>query len=459
MSKIKSKTNITIGVIGFLSFFGILLETAINVIIPTLTKEFHTNLGTTQWLTTGYLLLVTFTMITTAFLLKMFHIKKLFITAVFINLIGCFLCILAPNFFILLIGRLLQAISTGISTPLLFFVINALIPSNRLGTYIGFAGMLISLAPSLGPTYGGLIESFFSWRLIFWIIIPFLLLILLIGLKKITFVNTINKTHFDYIGFISLIVFLGGIEVILNQLGNHSWNNDLSVETSIIIIAVIIFTLYNYKGKYKIADWSILRKPLLSLRLFNYFTLQFSNIGLAFLIPIFAQNFLDTNSFIAGLVLFPGSIIGSFLTPFAGRWYDKTNFLKPLITSDTLVIIGAGLFLIFTQDLSVWLLLLFFLILRIGFNIGFSNTMSDASKNTPFKKNADQSSIFQMTQQYAGSIGTAIMSLMVSLQERLIPTNQKLAYLIGSRLSFSIVLILAILSLIGTLISKKFLKN
>ncbi|MFM9598187.1 MFS transporter, partial [Streptomyces scabiei] len=71
-------------------------------------------------------------------------------------------CLTAPNFWVLMLGRLFQASGTGISTPLMFSIIFSEIPREHWGTYSGIAAMLISLAPALGPTYGGIMNHYFS---------------------------------------------------------------------------------------------------------------------------------------------------------------------------------------------------------------------------------------------------------------------------------------------------------
>lgn len=107
------ETKGSIVAVGLLSFIGILVETSMNVTFPTLMKEMNVNLATVQWLTTAYLLLVTIVMSSTAFVLKRFSFRHIFFFAALMSLAGSLIAMLAPNFTLLLIGRLLQAIATG----------------------------------------------------------------------------------------------------------------------------------------------------------------------------------------------------------------------------------------------------------------------------------------------------------------------------------------------------------
>ena len=153
--------------VALLTFIGIMAETALNVTFPELARVFKIALDTTQWLTAGYLLMVTIMMGTTAYLLKRFSTKHLQLAAVVAFIIGDIGSAMAPNFTILMLSRLLQAVATGIATPTLFHLVFTQVPREKLGMMTGMAGMIISFAPALGPTYGGWVSTSMSWRALF----------------------------------------------------------------------------------------------------------------------------------------------------------------------------------------------------------------------------------------------------------------------------------------------------
>lgn len=179
------RTKLAIVSVGLLSFVGILTETSMNVTFPTLMRQMHVSLATVQWLTTGYLLLVTIVMSTTAYVLKRFSPRSLFVFALVMSTLGTVMCLVAPNFPLLLAGRMLQAFATGIATPLMFQLIFTRVPLRRIGVYTGFASVIVSLAPALGPTYGGVLTSVWSWRAIFSGVLPLLVLIAIAGLISV----------------------------------------------------------------------------------------------------------------------------------------------------------------------------------------------------------------------------------------------------------------------------------
>lgn len=153
--KKSNKVNLAIFSAGLMTFTGILNETSMNVTYPLLVKQFHQSLAAVQWITTAYLLTVTIVMGATAYLLKRFPARWLHLAAGLAFICGCLLCALTSSFPLMLVGRIIQGIATGFSTPIMFQLIFTQVPKEKLGLMTGFAGMIISLAPALGPTYGG----------------------------------------------------------------------------------------------------------------------------------------------------------------------------------------------------------------------------------------------------------------------------------------------------------------
>lgn len=451
---VSTRVKLSIFAVGLLSFTGILIETSMNVTFPTLTKVLNVSLGTIQWLTTGYLLLTTVVMSTTAYILKKINPRKIFVFAATLCLIGSLICMVAPNFPILMAGRLLQAVATGLSTPLMFNLIFLEVPQSKLGLYTGLAGVVISLAPALGPTYGGIINRIWTWREIFVGVIPLIVILFLIGYFSIQGkVPGTKGISFDYGSVIGLAIIFSMILFTFDQAGAHGWTSLNFVGWLIVSIAVIgIFSWYNRRSSRQLIDFSILKLPVLRLRLFSYFSLQFINIGLSFVLPIFAQTALKLDSAQAGLMLLPGSLLGAVVGPFAGYLYDKKGALIPLLFSGSLMTIGSALFWFKSESLTLTSITLIYIILRIGFNFGFGTSLSDGSMQVQGPKKSDQNSLFSMMQQYAGSLGTNVLSVVISAVALTSGTkNTVYNTILGTKIDFVVLTVLSLLVLISVI--------
>nr|WP_225419527.1 MFS transporter [Lacticaseibacillus baoqingensis] len=401
---------------GLLSFTGILVETSMNVTFPTLIREMQITLDTVQWLATAYLLLVTIVMSTTAYVLKRFAPKRVFLFAVTICLLGGLLCLVAPNFAVLLVGRLMQAVATGLATPLMFQLIFSAVPPSKLGIYTGFASVIVSLAPALGPTYGGVLTSLWSWRAIFVGILPLIAIVALLGSVCIQGQpQGVGGRKFDLVGVGLLAATFTSLLFTFNAAGGHGWLSAAFGGWLVVsVVIALVLVAYARRSSRRIFDYAVLKLPVLRWRLVNYFGLQFINIGLSFVLPLYAQNVLGASASAAGLMLLPGALIGALVAPIAGGVYDRRGPVLTLAFSGSMAAVAMALFLGFGQALSVAVIAGLFIVLRLGFNSGFGVAISDASTQVAVSQKADQNALFSMMQQYAGSIGTGVMSAVIS---------------------------------------------
>ncbi|MBT1021182.1 MFS transporter, partial [Enterococcus faecium] len=159
---------------GMMSFAGVLIETAMNVTFPTLIRQFDLTTAQVQWVTTIYLLMISIIVPLSTYLNRNFSLKKLFLASNLLFLAGIMIDFFSPTFMVLLFGRLLQGAATGIALPLMFHIILTFAPLNRRGAMMGVGTLTTAIAPAIGPTYGGIMTSHFTWNHIFLFLVPVL---------------------------------------------------------------------------------------------------------------------------------------------------------------------------------------------------------------------------------------------------------------------------------------------
>ncbi|USS88901.1 MFS transporter [Fructilactobacillus cliffordii] len=446
--KIPLKTNLAILAAAFLSFSGVLLETSMNVTFPELAKELNVSLDTIQWITTGYLLVVTITMSTTAFLLKRYPVKRIFAISSLLFVIGDLLSVLAPNFPVLLAGRLIQAGSTGLAMPMMYQVIFALIPKRRIGTYVGIASMVVSLAPALGPTYGGALSSLLSWRYIFIVILPFILLTFWLGSKTLDLQPQGVQKHFDFVALGWLAITLFSFVWATNQLGSaHGTILPWLIPLLIGLCSLTLFVWTNNHGNTQVLSLHPLKNSSISLNAIVYMMLMFVNIGISFVIPIYSEVVFHVTPLAAGLILLPGSIIGGAISPVAGFAYDRYGAFKPILSGMILFTIATFCFSISSKWATPMAFMLLFSLLRIGMNMAFANLLSNSQAIAPVRQSADVNSLFNMLQQYAGSLGTSLLaSGLAFYQNQAHGANAQMAATIqGGHLDYTLLFVIAVI--------------
>lgn len=189
-----------------MSFIGVLVETAMNVAFPTLMKQFGLATNTVQWMTSIYLLVISVIVPLSAVLKSFFKTKQLFVTANLLFFAGLLLDVLAPNFAILLLGRAIQGLGTGIALPLMFNIIFEQVPADKIGLMMGFGNLITGVAPALGPTFVGFVINNLGWRLM-----PLIILSLFLGLYGIQQKSKIVKIKPDFLSIVFIAVPFVGV--------------------------------------------------------------------------------------------------------------------------------------------------------------------------------------------------------------------------------------------------------
>lgn len=408
------KNIIAVLVVSMMSFVGILTETSLNVTFPIMMKQFRVSLDTVQWTTTGYLLMIAIIMVTTSYLNERFTAKQQFSAACIGFIVGSLISAAAPNFVILLVGRLISALGAGLSTPLMFNLITEVMPRQKWGVYMGIAGLVVAMAPTLGPAFGGAITYYFNWRLIFIIVVILALIVFVIGLAVIGKYHEQVKGSFDWLNFIVLALAFICLTLGVNQISKGLKNWKLWLLLALAIIFFGTFVKLSQKSDKKLLDLAVFHDRAFLFGSAAYFLLQFINIGISFVLPNYVQIVQKQSSLIGGLILLPGSILAGLLNPFFGKLYDTVGAKLPLYLGGSLMMLSCLLFAIFGLNLSTILIVFIYGLMMLGHRMSFSNTLAESLKLQTGHLRADATAVCQTSQQLAGSMGTTILAAIIA---------------------------------------------
>nr|WP_198551946.1 MULTISPECIES: MFS transporter [Psychrobacter] len=201
-------------------FVGLFSETALNMALGNLMTEFNVVSSTVQWITTGYLLTMGILIPVSALLIQWFSTRQLFVASLLFSIAGALVSGIAPMFEVLLLGRVIQAIGTGLLIPLMFNTILIIFPIHKRGTIMGLVGLVMMSAPAIGPATAGLIIEVLSWNWILWLLIPFLVFSLIYGLLFMQNVTELTKPKIDVLSIFLSTLGFGGI-VYGSNLSSH----------------------------------------------------------------------------------------------------------------------------------------------------------------------------------------------------------------------------------------------
>lgn len=450
MSRSKQRKNtLAILSVAFMSFVGILTETSLNVTFPTMMTQFKVALGTIQWTSTGYLLAIAIIMICSSYLNKRFTAKQIFVASCCGFMLGSLISAWAPNFACLLLGRLFSALGAGLSTPLMFNLISEIMPRQKWGLYMGIAGLVVAMAPTLGPAFGGLINYYFNWRIIFVIVTFFALLVCLAGITVIGQYHQQERPRFDWLSFVFLALALISMTLALNQIssGLNNWRFWL-----LLLVTVLFFFAFCQASKHsqkKLLNLKVLRQSGFVFGLLAYFLFQFINIGVSFVLPNYIEIVGHQSSLVGGLVLLPGSIIAGLLSPWFGQIYDRKGAKLPLYGGGTMMTLSCLAFTAFGGNLTAMTIVLIYTLESIAHRLAFSNTLAEALKLQPKVLRADATAICQTAQQLAGSMGTIILAEIITLGQNEKYGSYALRTARGSTAAFAFTFVLGLVILVS----------
>ncbi|RVU71295.1 DHA2 family efflux MFS transporter permease subunit [Lactobacillus xujianguonis] len=434
---------------AFMSFVGILTETSLNVTFPTMMKQFKVSLDTIQWTTTGYLLTIAIIMICSSYLNQRFTAKQLFLTACLGFIVGSIICALAIVFPVLLLGRLVSALSAGLSIPLMFNLITEIMPREKWGFYMGIAGLVVAMAPTLGPAFGGAVNYYLNWRQIFIIVTILALIVLVAGSFVIGQYHEVKKTSFDWMVFILLALSFISLTCGVNQI-SHGLANPLL--WGLLIATIVLLALFIWQSKRslrKLLDLQVFKEKIFICGLLAYFSLQFVNIGTSFVLPNYIQIVGHQSSLIGGLILLPGSIIAGLLNPLFGQIYDRVGAKLPLFLGGIMLTLSCLFFTIFGLNLTVMMIIVLYGLLMLGHRMSFSNTLAETLKYQQGHLRADATAFCQTAQQLAGSIGTTIMAAIIAIWQNKAGASYSVLTAEGSQAAFAFNSFLGLLILVS----------
>lgn len=228
------------------TFSTFITSTMLTTAFPTLMNAFSISADTVQWLTTGFMLVMGIVMPITGFFLQRFDSRKLYLSAIAIFLVGTIICYFAQNFWTILIGRLVMASGVGITAPVYQTIMTTIFPLSQRGAAMGTAGIVIGLAPAIGPTLSGWILIHYSWRMLFLVIMPVSIIVLIMGSFTLRKVLPTRKAPVDWFSVLLSIIGFGSMLYGFSSVGQYQWSDPMVYMT--LIIGVIVVALFIWRS-------------------------------------------------------------------------------------------------------------------------------------------------------------------------------------------------------------------
>lgn len=396
------KTILLIFMLG--AFISILNQTLLFTAFPDIMATFSVDNNTVQWLTTAYMLVNGVWIPVTAYLISRFSTRQLTFFALSTFTFGTLLSALAPNFTLLLISRLIQAIGAGIIIPLMQVVLFTIIPKEKHGTIMGIIGLTTGFAPLIGPSIAGLIINHLSWRYLFWLVFPIGLILVIatvLGMQNVGTPDRTRKLDYQSVAYSTL-----GFGWLLYGTGVLNQQPELGgIFVTLGILFIIDFIYRQSSLDTPMLDFRVFKNRQFSLSLILVVLSFITLIGPQAIIPSLVQTAMHHTALTSALVLLPGAITSLI----SGRLYDHVGGKILAIIGSLTVSVSMIPFLFLTTHSSLSMMAVCLVFKMIGNALVMTPLTTEALNVLPDNLLKHGTAMVNTLRQVGGSIGTGLL--------------------------------------------------
>jgi EmrB/QacA subfamily drug resistance transporter len=397
-------------------FMSTLDSSMVNIALPTIMGEFHSPMADTQWVVLIYLLAITSTLLFWGHLGDRYGRGRVYGCGMMIFALGSLACTISANLALLISSRLFQALGASMMMSTGPAIVKESFPHEQLGRTMGLIGVSVSLGLMSGPSLGGFLVEFFSWRSMFFITVPIGLYFSFQSFRFLPMDRPADGGAIDWNGSVIWAVALCLTSLILT----HTTKMNLSMITTTALVLAAAFLIVSFVAIEKKAS-----HPLLPLELFNsrYFSMGIASAILSFttlfsaiiLTPFYLDRLRCLPPSMTGLVMMalPASIM--LTSPLAGWLAD--HFEKRLISTTGLLIATSGIFLLSTLTVDTSL---FSIAVRLGLTgagqaLFLSPNSAAVLGNTVTRRSGSVAALLATSRNLGMLIGIALATLFFSV--------------------------------------------
>jgi EmrB/QacA subfamily drug resistance transporter len=398
------------------SIMSILDTTIVNVALDTLGRELHSSIANIQWVVTGYMLALAAVIPVTGWAARRFGAKRVYLTSLILFVAGSALCGLATSSTELIGFRVLQGIGGGMILPIGQLMTAEAAGPKRMGRVMSIVAVPAMLAPILGPTIGGLILDNTTWQWIFYVNLPIGIIAVIAALRVLPNVARQPTESLDYLGFVLMATGLPLVTYGLAEVG--STGSFTAAKVVIPLIAgvglVAAFAFHALRVPRPLLDLRLYKRPTFSSASITMFCVGAALFGGMILLPLYWQTIRHESVVTTGLLTAPQGLGAALMMPIAGRLTDRFGGGLLALFGVCLCTVGTIPFGLIGAHSSILWLSVAMLVRGFGIGFAFMPAMSAAFASLKRSELSDATPQLNVLQRVGGSIGTAVLAVILS---------------------------------------------
>lgn len=415
------KEMVMVGVLLVGVLLAVLNQTLLSPALPAIMADLQVDATTVQWLTSGYSLVEAVVIPLSAYLIGRFSTRQLFISAFALFTAGSLAAAIAPNFWVLLLGRVLQAACTGMSMPMVFTVILLVFPREKRGTAMGVIGLIIGFAPAVGPSVAGLLVDSVGWRALFAIVTALSVVVIVLAVAVLKNYGDFARAPFDRL---SVVLSTAGLVCLLYGLSTFASSDNMIVTVALMVAGLALCLLYA-RRQLKLPE-PMLQVGILGTR--KYATsviiiviVQAALMGTGVITPLYIQGVLGFSATMSGVAMLPGALIGAFMGLVSGRLFDRFGVRRVVIPGVIVAVLGASGLVRLGIDSGFITLTLTYTVLVVGLQFTMTPLNTWGVNSLPNSVIQHAQGVSNTLNQVAASMGTAVLVSISALAPAVAP--------------------------------------
>jgi EmrB/QacA subfamily drug resistance transporter len=409
------------GVVVLGAIMSILDITVVNVALPTFQADFASGgeplpYSTVAWTVTAYTLALATVIPLTGWAADRFGTKRLYMTALLLFTAGSVLCAIASTIEALIAFRVIQGLGGGMLMPLGMTIMTKAAGPARMGRLMAILGVPMLLGPIFGPILGGWLIENYSWHWIFLINLPIGAAALVYAWRVLPSDRPEPSESFDWVGMAlmspGLALFLYGISSIPGE--GTFFSSKVIIPGTLGLVMVAGFVVWSFRPAHPLLDLRLFKNRNLTVSTITMFLFAAAFFGGLLLVPTYFQQVRGESALSAGWLMAVQGLGAMITMPIAGSLVDKLPVGR--IVPFGLAAIVGGMFALtqVTATTSYWYILPVLFVMGLGMGGTMMPLMTSALKTLTSHEVARGSTLLNISQQIASSIGVAIMSVVLT---------------------------------------------
>jgi DHA2 family multidrug resistance protein len=413
------------GVVSLAAFMEVLDTSIANVALPYMAGGLASSVDDASWVLTSYLVANAVVLPISGWLSTLFGRKRFYMACVVVFTVSSFLCGIAPTLGMLILFRIIQGAGGGGLQPVSQAILKDTFPPEKLGMAFAVYGMVVVLAPAIGPTLGGWITDNYQWRWIFYMNIPVGILSLMLVSRLVedpAYLTAQRKRarkslNIDYIGIGLLALCLGSLQVVLDRGQEDDWfvSHFISMLTLAFVVSLVCFVIWELTQRRPVLDLHLFKNRSFAAAAVLIFVYGLQVYGMTVFIPQFLQAFMGYNAELAGMTLAPGAALMILLMPAVGKLVRRVQ-ARWLAVAGTLMAAYAIHFVTMNIDLQIdfHTAAMYRVLQSIGLALLFIPINTASYVGIPEEKGGEVSGFINLLRNVGGSVGISLVETIIA---------------------------------------------